>query len=274
MATTLGLALSDWVVTEAGFGFDLGAEKFFDIKCAGAGLDAAAVVLVVTARALKMHGGKGKGELDTPDVEAVLRGIPNMEKHLENIQHFGERPIVAINRFATDSDAELAVIRERCDALGVPVAINDHFVRGGEGTLDLADKVVQFSEERPTPFKPLYDWASPVEEKILTVAKTMYGANDVYYEREAKRDLAAIAKHGYADLPICIAKTHSSLSDDPKRRGRPSDFEVTVSRIHINAGAGFLVVLTGDIVRMPGLPKRPRAERVDLIDGEIQGLLT
>ena len=274
MATTLGLALSDWVVTEAGFGFDLGAEKFFDIKCAGAGLDAAAVVLVVTARALKMHGGKGRTELDTPDADAVRRGLPNMEKHLENIQHFGERPIVAVNRFATDSEAELAVIRERCDALGVPVAVNDHFMRGGEGTLDLADKVVQFSEDRPTPFKPLYDWASPVEDKIATVARTMYGARDVYYEREAKRDLVAITKYGYAELPICIAKTHSSLSDDPKRRGRPSDFEVTVSRIHINAGAGFLVVLTGDIVRMPGLPKRPRAERVDLVDGEIEGLLT
>ncbi len=274
MATNLGLALSDWVVTEAGFGFDLGAEKFFDIKCASAGLDAAAVVLVVTARALKMHGGKERAELDTPDVDAVRRGLPNMEKHLENIQHFGERPIVAINRFGTDSDAELAAIVERCEGLGVPVAINDHFVRGGEGTLDLADKVVQFAEERPTPFKPLYDWSAPVEDKILTVAKTMYGAKDVYYEREAKRDLAAITKYGYEKLPICIAKTHSSLSDDPKRRGRPSDFEVTVSRIHINAGAGFLVVLTGDIVRMPGLPKRPRAERVDLIDGEIEGLLT
>lgn len=274
MATTLGLSLADWVVTEAGFGFDLGAEKFFDIKCASAGLDAAAVVLVVTARALKMHGGKERAELDTPDAQAVKAGLPNMEKHLENIAQFGERPIVAVNRFATDSEEELAVIQERCAALGVPVAINDHFVRGGEGTLELADAVVTFSEDRPTPFRPLYDWSAPVEEKIKTVAQKMYGARDVYYEREAKRDLAAIAKYGYADLPICIAKTHSSLSDDPKRRGRPSDFEVTVSRVHINAGAGFLVVLTGDIVRMPGLPKRPRAERVELVDGEIQGLLT
>jgi formate--tetrahydrofolate ligase len=274
MATTLGLSLADWVVTEAGFGFDLGAEKFFDIKCASAGLDAAAVVLVVTVRALKMHGGIERGALDTPDAEAVRAGLPNMDKHLENIQQFGERPIVAVNRFAMDTDEELAVIRERCEALGVPVAIGDHFVRGGEGALDLADAVVRFSEDRPTPFKPLYDWSAPVEDKISTVARTMYGARDVYYEREAKRDLAAIAKHGYAGLPICIAKTHSSLSDDPKRRGRPSDFEVTVSRIHINAGAGFLVVLTGDIVRMPGLPKRPRAEAVDLVDGEIEGLLT
>ena len=146
-------------------------------------------------------------------------------------------------------------------------------MRGGEGTLDLADAVVQFSQERAKPFKPLYDWAAPVEDKIATVAREMYGARDVYYEREARRDLAAVAKYGYSGLPICIAKTHSSLSDDPKRRGRPSDFEVTVSRIHINAGAGFLVVLTGDIVRMPGLPRRPRAEAVDLVDGTIEGLL-
>ena len=272
LATRLGLHCADWVVTEAGFGFDLGAEKFFDITCAGAVLDTAAVVLVATVRALKLHGGAALAELERPDPAAVARGLANLEKHIENIACFGERPIVALNRFAADTPAEIETVGARVAALGVPFAVSDHHARGGEGALDLARLVVARAEASERPFRPLYDPRSPVREKIATVARTMYGAAQVVFTPAAARDLADVERLGYAGLPVCIAKTHSSLSDDPARLGRPRDFEVTVRAIQVNAGAGFLVVLTGDILRMPGLPRRPLAEAIDVREGEIVGL--
>ncbi|MFI5367264.1 MAG: formate--tetrahydrofolate ligase, partial [Candidatus Binatia bacterium] len=272
LATQLAMHLADWTITEAGFGFDLGAEKFFDIKCVGAGLDTAAVVLVATIRALKMHGGMGLNDLQRADADAVARGLPNLDKHVESIRHFGESPVVAINRFTTDADAEVEVVRHRCAELGVPFAAADHFARGGAGAVTLAQTVMAHVEPRSRPFRPLYDWNDPVPDKIRTVAQKMYGARNVVFTKTAEHDLADVRRLGYERLPICIAKTQSSLSDDPKRHGRPRDFDVTVRGIQINAGAGFLVILTGDILRMPGLPKQPLAEAIDLQDGTIVGM--
>jgi formate--tetrahydrofolate ligase len=272
IATRLGLHLADWVITEAGFGFDLGAEKFFDIKCAGAGLDAAAVVLVATVRALKMHGGVARGRLGETDSAAVAKGLPNLEKHIENIRLFGKTPVVALNRFSQDSDSEIEVVRRRCDELGVPFAISDHHARGGAGGEELARAVQRHADQESSPFRPLYDWRDPVISKIEAVATKMYGAEAVVFTKAAKRDLAEIERLGYSELPVCIAKVPGSLSDNPKLRGRPQDFEITVRAVQINAGAGFLVVLTGGIMRMPGLPKTPLAESIDLRDGRIVGL--
>ncbi len=272
LATRMASQLADWVITEAGFGFDLGAEKFFDIKCAGAGLNPNAVVLVATVRALKMHGGVGQKDLTTPDPEAVQRGLANLDKHIENVQAFGKPPIICLNRFGTDSDDEIATVRERCAALGLPFAESDHFMRGGEGALELARVVVQHTPVEPSPLKTLYDWSEPIPAKIAKVAATIYGARDVVYTKQAARDLRRLRALGFEDLPVCIAKTQSSLSDDPKLRGRPRDFEITVRGLQVNSGAGFVVVLTGDLLRMPGLPRRPQALDVDLVDGEIVGI--
>jgi formate--tetrahydrofolate ligase len=272
LATTIAMHLADWTITEAGFGFDLGAEKFFDIKCVGAGLDTAAVVLVATLRALKLHGGKKQSELTNPDAAAVAGGLTNLAKHIENIAYFCEPPIVALNRFADDTEEEIAVVRHFCDERKVAFAVTDHFARGGEGACDLARVVMERAEKRSKPFCPLYDWSWPVEKKILTVAQKMYGARGLVLTKEARRDLKDIERLGYAGLPVCIAKTQKSLSDDPSLHGRPTEFDVTVHRIFINAGAGFLVVMTGEIVRMPGLPERPQAELIDVKDGRIVGL--
>ncbi len=272
IATKTALHLSDWVLTEAGFGFDLGAEKFYDIKCMSAGLDTAAVVLVATIRALKLHGGAKLRELERPDAGAVERGLVNLDKHVENTAIFCERPVVALNRFTADTEEEIAVVRRHCRDLGVPFAVTDHFARGGEGALELAEAVIGRAEEVSRHFCPLYPWEAPVREKILRVAQRMYGARDITLTPAAERDLREIERLGYAGLPICIAKTEKSLSDDPRQRGRPEDFEVTVSRLLINAGAGFLVVMLGDIIRMPGLPERPAAEGIDVRDGRIVGL--
>jgi formate--tetrahydrofolate ligase len=272
VATRLALQLADWAVTEAGFGFDLGAEKFFDIKCRSAGLDTAAVVLVATARALKLHGGVALADLAKPDAAALRRGLPNLEKHVENIRHFGESPVVALNRFGGDAEAEVAQVAERCAALGVPFAEVDCFARGGAGAEALARAVREHAERGVRPFRPLYALADPLPDKVLAVARKMYGARGVVFTPEAERDLREIRRLGWESLPVCIAKTQSSLSDDPALRGRPQGFDVTVREIQINAGAGFLVVLTGDILRMPGLPRRPLAESIDLRDGEIVGI--
>jgi formate--tetrahydrofolate ligase len=272
LATRMALHLADWAVTEAGFGFDLGAEKFFDIKCAGAGLDTAAVVLVATVRALKMHGGMAPADLAKPDPGAVTRGLPNLEKHIENIGHFGERPVVALNRFAADADEEIEVVRHRCSELGVPFALAEHHARGGAGAVDLARVVMAHAEKQARPFRPLYDWTQAVPDKIRAVAQKMYGARAVVFTKSAERDLQDIRRLGYEQLPVCIAKTQSSLSDDPHMMGRPTGFDVTVRGIQINAGAGFLVVLTGDILRMPGLPRAPLAASIDLHGDTIVGL--
>jgi formate--tetrahydrofolate ligase len=274
LATRMALHLADWCITEAGFGFDLGAEKFFDIKCAGAGLTTSAVVLVATVRALKMHGGRKLAELGEPDPEAVANGLPNLEKHVENIRTFGPPPVVALNRFATDTDEEIAEVERRCRELGMPFAVCDHYARGGVGAEDLARALIASAGDGPAPLRPLYGAADPVPDKIFAVASKMYGARKVILAKRAARDLREVERLGYAHLPVCIAKVPGSLSDDPKLRGRPIDFDVTVREIQVNAGAGFLVVLTGDILRMPGLPRKPLAERIDVdpATGEIVGL--
>ena len=271
IATRTALHVADWAVTEAGFGFDLGTEKFFDIKCRTAGLDAAAVVLVATVRALKMHGGRDKTELTEPDADAVAKGLPNLEKHLETAHTFGKPAVVTLNKFGTDTDEEIEVVRRRCEELGAAFAVSDHHARGGDGAVELAKAVIETTSSASEPFKPLYELSDPIREKIRKVARTAYGASDVVFTRVAERNIAEAEKLGYAELPICIAKTQNSLSDDPKLLGRP-DFEVTVRGIEINAGAGFLVILTGNILRMPGLPRKPRAEDIDFRDGKIQGL--
>jgi len=267
VATKTALALADWCVTEAGFGFDLGAEKFFDIKCVSAGLDPCAVVLVATVRALKMHGAKKLDELTQPDAAAVERGLPNLAKHLESIGHFKESPVVALNKFAADSADEVNVVRRFCEEGGHPFALCDGWARGGEGARELAEVVRDRGCKPNQPFKPMYDWADTVENKIFAVASKIYGAQAVDYTPEAKDDLKLIAKLGYEKLPVCVAKTQSSLSDNPALLGRPKDFLVTVRQIIINAGAGFLVPLTGDIIRMPGLPLEPRAKKIDVDEG-------
>ena len=273
IATKLGLSLSDYVVTEAGFGFDLGAEKFFDIKCKGAGLKPKAVVLVATIRALKYHGGAALDQLKEANPEAVQKGITNMEKHLENIAHFNVAPIVAINKFATDTDEEINIVKEKCISLGFKVAIANVWADGGDGAVELATKVLEALEESTLTFTPLYDWALPVKEKIETIAKKIYGAEAIDYTAKARADLRKIKKLGLEGLPVCIAKTQKSLSDNPKLLGRPKDFIVTVREIEIAAGAGFLIPITGNIMRMPGLPSEPAANRIDIDeDGLISGL--
>jgi formate--tetrahydrofolate ligase len=272
VATKLALARADWVVTEAGFGFDLGAEKFFDIKGVSAGLDTAAVVLVATVRALKLHGGAAKTNLATPDPAAVERGLPNLVKHVENIRTFGEPPVVALNRFETDGDDEIAVVRQACESAKVPFAVSDVFARGAEGGVALAETVTAHAERRSQPFRPLYDWREPIVLKMAKVAHAMYGARDVKWTKEANRAVAQIEKMGYGTLPLCIAKTQKSLSDDPQALGRPEEFDITVRDVILAAGAGYIVPLLGDIMRMPGLPAEPQAERMDLVNGEVVGV--
>lgn len=271
-ATRMAMHYADWTVTEAGFGFDLGAEKFFDIKCRSAGLDPDAVVLVTTVRALKLHGGKSKDALDQVDVDAVRAGLGNLDKHIESVVIFGKHPVVALNRFVHDTDEEIAVIRKRAGELGVAFAESRHFAEGGKGARDLARAVMQ-SVGHNRAFKPLYDLNDTIYEKVRKICKTMYGADDVAFTKDAEKDLVTIRNTGLEHLPVCIAKAPSSLSDDPTLHGRPRDFQVTVRNIQVSAGAGFLVVLTGDILRMPGLPKRPKAEQVELLpDGSIVGV--
>jgi len=272
-ATRMAMHHADWAITEAGFGADLGAEKFFHIKCRAAGLDPVAVVLVATVRALKMHGGVAKDALTTPDPEAVRRGLANLDKHIENIQSFGKPPVVAINRFTDDSDAELAVIREHCAAKGVNCAESRHHAEGGAGAIELAKAVMAAVADPAPAWTPLYALEDDPREKIRTLAQRVYGADDVSFAATAERDLKRVHDLGFDGLPICVAKVPGSLSDDPTLPGRPTGFTVTVRNVTINAGAGFLVVLTGAIMRMPGLPSQPRAMGMDLdADGEILGL--
>ena len=273
IATKMALAHADWAITEAGFGFDLGAEKFFDIKCVSADLDTAAVVLVATVRALKRHGGVDKADLDKPDSAAVERGLGNLLKHIESIRAFGETPVVALNKFASDNSEEIEVVRKACEEVGAPFAVAEHFERGGEGGVELAKTVVEHAEKTTKHFRPLYDWSEPVKTKIEKVASTMYGAGEITYTKLAEHSLKRIEDLGYDKMAVCIAKTPTSLTDDPTLTGRPEGFEITVRDIFVSAGAGFVVPLLGDIMRMPGLPKTPQATRMDLVDGEIVGLL-
>ena len=273
MATKTCMKLADYTITEAGFGADLGAEKFFDIKCRYAGLKPDAVVIVATVRALKMHGGVPKTELKTPNVEAVKAGLCNLEKHIENVKKFGVPAVVAINIFAQDTAEELEAVREHCAKHGVNVALSDVFAKGGEGGIELAKEVVALAESGKANFKPIYELDIPLKAKIETIAKEIYGADGVSYTKEADKALKEFEALGYGNLPVCMAKTQYSFSDDQTLLGRPSGFTITIKNCRIAAGAGFIVVLTGDIMTMPGLPKVPAAEKIDVSDeGVISGL--
>ncbi len=272
LATKTALHLADYVVTEAGFGADLGAEKFLDIKCRFGGLAPAAVVLVATIRALKMHGGRAKNELTASDPAAVKRGLPNLLRHISNLQKYGLPVIVAINKFPTDTKEEMEIVEEACRAAGVRVAESDVFVNGGEGGIDLAEGLLETMEEGAH-FMPLYSDDLPLKEKIETVAREIYGAASVQYDAAAEKEIAHIEEMGFSHMPVCMAKTQMSFSDDPTKMGAPEGFTLHVREARVSAGAGFVVVLTGKIMTMPGLPKKPAAENIDVdADGNITGL--
>ena len=273
-ATKLGLKLADYCITEAGFGSDLGAEKFFDIKCRIGNLKPSCVVLVATVRALKYNGGVPKAELAKENTDALKDGIVNLGKHIENMQKYGLPVIVAINRFMTDTDEELKIIEQYCRDMGVDFSMCEVFAKGGDGGVELAEKVVEVSERGgEMNFAPIYDEKASIDEKINTIAKEIYGADGVVYTPKAKKAIARLEKQGFDKLPICMAKTQYSLSDDPSLLGRPSGFEITVREVMVSAGAEFVVALTGDVMTMPGLPKVPAANNMDIDkDGKIVGL--
>lgn len=273
MATKLALKLAPYTVTEAGFGADLGAEKFLDIKCRQAGLKPDAVVIVATVRALKMHGGMDKKELANENLEALRKGIANLEKHIENITKYGLPAIVAINAFPTDTKAELDLLEEICNAKGVKVALSEVWAKGADGGIELANGLIDLLENKESNFKPIYDLDLPIDEKIKTIAREIYGADDVIFTKKAKTNIKKLTDLGLGKLPICIAKTQYSLSDDPTLLGRPTGFNIEINDLIPNTGSGFLVAISGDIMRMPGLPKVPAANNMDILeDGEIVGL--
>lgn len=272
-ATQTALKLGDIAVTEAGFGADLGAEKFFDIKCRKAGLKPDAVVLVATVRALKYNGGVAKDDLKEENLDALKKGIVNLEKHIENLQKFGVPIVVTLNSFDTDTDAEVNYVKEFCEERGCEFAISEVFAKGGEGGLALADKVIETLDKKSGDFHVLYPDSMPLEEKIETIAKEIYGADGVTYSTPAKKSLKKLKELGMDNLPVCMAKTQYSLSDDAKKLGRPTGFTVNVREIYPSAGAGFVVAVLGNIMTMPGLPKHPAAENIDVTDdGKITGL--
>ena len=272
-ATKLGLKLADYCITEAGFGADLGAEKFLDIKCRVAGLKPSCIVLVATIRALKYNGGVAKADLGAENVEALKKGIVNLKTHIENMHKYGVPVVVAINRFGTDTDAEITVIEDFCREMGVLVSLTEVFAKGGEGGKDLAEKVCATIEEKPANYHPLYDTALSIPEKLETIAREIYRADGVTYTAAAKKAIAEIEALGKDKLPVCVAKTQYSLSDNPSLLGKPEGFTLTVRDVRLSAGAGFVVALTGDIMTMPGLPKVPAAYNIDVdADGQISGL--
>ena len=272
-ATTTALKLADYVVTEAGFGADLGAEKFLDIKCRAAGLDPDAVVIVATVKALKYNGGVPKTELAQENLEALERGLPNLLKHIENITKvFGLPCVVAINRFVQDTDAELDLIRQKCRSVGANVALTEVWAKGGAGGEELAEEVLRLCDY-PHDFRHAYELNAPIKEKIETIVRRIYGGAGVSYSKQAEQSIATLEKLGYGNLAVCMAKTQYSLSDDPTKLGHPKDFTVTVSKVKVSAGAGFIVAQTGEIMTMPGLPRVPAAERIDIDEnGTIVGL--
>ena len=271
-ATKLALKMADYCITEAGFGSDLGAEKFLDIKCRYAGLAPSCIVIVATLRALKYNGGVPKAEVAAENVEALKKGLVNLEAHVENMRKYGVPVVVAINRFLTDTDAEIAELAACCEKLGVEYSLSEVFAKGGEGAIDLAHKVVKACAE-PAQFKLLYDEKAPIKEKINTIVTEIYGGKDVSYSAKAEKSIRDIEALGKADLPICVAKTQYSLSDDPTKLGRPTGFTVNVRDVVLSAGAGFLVVMSGEIMTMPGLPKAPAACQIDVDEkGNIKGL--
>ncbi|MCF1751745.1 formate--tetrahydrofolate ligase [Mariniradius sediminis] len=273
IATKMGLSLADYAVTEAGFASDLGGEKFLDLKCQYGGLKPDAVVLVATIRALKSHAGIASANLKEPNPKAVADGLPNLEKHIENIRHFMLVPIVAINKFSTDSEDEITVVTDCCKKLGVEVAVCEAWEKGGEGAIELAKAVKQAVDTGKSHFTPLYDFNWPIEQKIETIARKIYGAAEVEYSVKAKQQIKLFNKIGLDKLPVCIAKTQYSLSDDPVLINRPSGFTVKIREFDIAAGAGFIIPIAGTIMRMPGLPSKPAAENIDIdADGNISGL--
>ncbi|RRO25286.1 formate--tetrahydrofolate ligase [Flavobacteriaceae bacterium 14752] len=274
IATKMGMSLADYTITEAGFGFDLGGEKFLNIKCQSAGLKPEVVVLTATIRALKYHGGKSLKELSTPDAEAVKNGLPNLEKHIENVQKFNITPIIAINQFTADTQEEIQVIKDFGKQCGVKVALANVWADGGNGALELAKEVVEtLKTTSKNDFSALYKWEQPVEDKINSIAKNIYGASNIEYSAKAKLDLKRIQNLGLNQLPICMAKTQKSLSDDDKRLGRPEDFTLSIREIEVASGAGFIIPIAGNMMRMPGLPAHPAAEQIDVdANGNIKGL--
>ncbi len=273
MATKLGLSLADVVITEAGFGADLGAEKFFDIKCRFAGLNPEACVIVATVRALKMHGGADKKNLGTPNAKQVEAGFANLAQHVENVRKFGVPPIVALNRFSSDSEEELAVILDKAKAMGVPVALGEVWAKGGEGGLPIAETLLKVLAEGKGAYKPLYDTAKPIREKIETVAREIYRADGVTFAPAAAKSIEQLEAMGMGNTPVCMAKTQYSFSDDASKLNVPTGFRITVRDVYPSAGAGFVVALAGDIMTMPGLSKSPAAERIRMhLDGTIEGL--
>ncbi|MCR4658159.1 MAG: formate--tetrahydrofolate ligase [Lachnospiraceae bacterium] len=273
IATRTALKLADYAVTEAGFGADLGAEKFFDIKCRMSGLKPAAAVIVATVRALKYNGGLSKQELSNENLDALSKGIANLKKHMENVRQFGVRVVVALNRFLSDTDAEIDFVKTFTEGEGAEFALSEVWAKGGEGGTELARKVIKVIEEGKTDFRPLYELELPLEEKISAIAEKIYGADRVVYTKEAKASLKRLKDNGFDGLPVCVAKTQYSLSDDPGLLGRPEGFEITVRDMYVSAGAGFVVVLTGAVLTMPGLPKHPAAFDIDVDEeGNITGL--
>ena len=273
IATKTALKMSDITITEAGFGADLGAEKFLDIKCRYGNLNPDCVVLVATIRALKHHGGVKKDELNTSNVDALNKGMKNLEKQIENIKAYGVPVVVAINKFITDSDEEVKAIENFCKNIGVEVSLTEVWEKGGEGGIDLANKVIKTMENEPSNFKMIYDSEESIKDKILKIVQTIYGGKGVNYTPQALKQIAEIEKFNLDKLPICMAKTQYSLSDNPSLLGRPENFDITIKEVRVSNGAGFIVVLTGDVMTMPGLPKVPAANRMDIKDnGEIVGL--
>ncbi|WP_283720064.1 formate--tetrahydrofolate ligase [Clostridium perfringens] len=273
IATKTALKMSDITITEAGFGADLGAEKFLDIKCRYGNLNPDCVVLVATIRALKHHGGVKKDELNISNVDALNKGMKNLEKQIENIKAYGVPVVVAINKFITDSDEEVKAIEDFCKNIGVEVSLTEVWKKGGEGGIDLANKVIKTMENEPSNFKMIYDSEESIKDKILKIVQTIYGGKGVNYTPQALKQIAEIEKFNLDKLPICMAKTQYSLSDNPSLLGRPENFDITVKEVRVSNGAGFIVVLTGDVMTMPGLPKVPAANRMDIKDnGEIVGL--
>lgn len=272
IATKTGLSLSDYVVTEAGFASELGAEKFFDIKMQMADLKPNAVVIVATIRALKYHGGVKLADLNNENVEALTKGFENLDKHIENMQEFGFTPTIAINKFYSDSEAEVKALYDYCKAKNIPIAISEGWEKGGEGTKELAQLVVAACEKK-VDFKPLYNFEENFEEKINTIAKKMYGADRVEYSVKVKQEFAKLEKYGLGNLAVCIAKTQKSISDDPYKKGRPRNFTVKIRDVEIASGAGFIVPIAGTIMRMPGLPTKPSAEKINIDEnGHVTGL--
>ncbi len=273
MATKLGMKLADYTVTEAGFGADLGAEKFLDIKCRFGELKPSAAVIVATIRALKHHGGANKEDYDKEDLQALEKGFANLEKHIENIKKFGLPPVVAINRFPSDTENEIKFMEEKLAAMGVECALTEVFTKGGDGALELAKKVVKVCDEDKADFKPLYDVNLSIKEKLEIIAKEVYGADGVEFTVPATKNIKNLEKLGLDKMPICVAKTQYSLSDNPDLLARPEGFHIVVREVKVSNGAGFLIALTGSIMTMPGLPKVPAADKIDILpSGEIVGL--